>query len=72
LNALDQNIIAFDITTSTLKIKKIVFSNDLTSGTTWQIIVMALLLKKKLNLSTDYNLDLSTTRTINGLSLAQT
>jgi hypothetical protein len=32
---------------------------------------MALLLKK-VNLSaTDYNLDLSTTRTINGLSLAQ-
>jgi hypothetical protein len=29
--------------------------------------------KKKVNLSaTDYNLDLSTTRTINGLSLAQT
>jgi hypothetical protein len=38
LNALDQNIIAFDIiaTRATLKFKKIVFSNDLTSGTTWQ------------------------------------
>jgi hypothetical protein len=41
-------IIAFDIiaTSRYFKIKKIVFSNDLTSGTTWQI-VMALLLKSE-------------------------
>jgi hypothetical protein len=32
---------------------------------------MALLLKKSDLSATDYNLDLSTTRTINGLSLAQ-
>jgi hypothetical protein len=37
LECFGQNIIAFDIiATATLKFKKIVFSNDLTSGTTWQ------------------------------------